>query len=92
MYNKDTEYTESQMEICTQIIREIVSLRTYARTLGDDVLDAIDDLDTQVEKKIKYLIRHTDGIGRMEGAVAKEQKIFKEYNMKRKSHKEIMES
>jgi len=83
------EIVVSDIHKCTQLIREIESMKTYARTLGDDVLNAIDDLDTQIEKKIEYLVKHTYKIGRMEGAVAKEKKMFKEFHMQRKSHREI---
>jgi len=60
--SRTKSYTEEQMESCTQIIRELVSLRIFARTLGDDILNAIDDVDAQVEKKIKYLIKNRNVI------------------------------
>ena len=46
------EEKKLQVKKCIQLIREVQNQRVYSRSLGDDISDALDNLDTQLERKI----------------------------------------
>jgi len=53
MTRKDKEL---QVSKCIQAIREIQSIRSFTVSLGDDISDALDVLDSQVEEKLQELL------------------------------------
>ena len=48
---------QKQFEVtdCVHAIRELQSLKAVCRTLGDDVLNALDDADNIIEKKLREI-------------------------------------
>ena len=46
------EEKKSQVKKCIQLIREVQTQRVYSRSLGDDISDMLDNLDTQLERKL----------------------------------------
>ena len=46
------EEKKLQVKKCIQLIREVQNQRVYSRSLGDDISDALDNLDTQLERKL----------------------------------------
>ena len=46
------EEKKLQVKKCIQLIREVQNQRVYSRSLGDDISDMLDNLDTQLERKI----------------------------------------
>tara|TARA_R100001015_G_C4418397_1_gene19938 strand:- start:109 stop:276 length:168 start_codon:yes stop_codon:yes gene_type:complete len=42
---------------CVHAIRELQSLKAVCRTLGDDILNALDDADDLIEKKLTEISR-----------------------------------
>lgn len=46
------EEKKSQVKKCIQLIREVQTQRVYSRSLGDDISDMLDNLDSQLERKL----------------------------------------
>jgi len=46
------EEKKLQVKKCIQLIREVQNQRVYSRSLGDDISDMLDNLDTQLERKL----------------------------------------
>ena len=54
MNERDKE-KQFQVVDCCHAIRELQSLKAVCRTLGDDVLRALDDADDLIEKKLREI-------------------------------------
>ena len=46
------EEKKLQVKKCIQLIREVQTQRVYSRSLGDDISDMLDNLDSQLERKL----------------------------------------
>jgi len=46
------EEKKLQVKKCIQLIREVQNQKVYFRSLGDDISDMLDNLDTQLERKL----------------------------------------
>ena len=51
--NERDKQTQFQVTDCVHAIRELQSLKDVCRTLGDDILNALDEADNLIEKKLR---------------------------------------